>query len=465
MTRVRILAYVAAGICSALAGVVLAGLTQSGDPTIGAVYLLDAIAAVVIGGTSLAGGVGSIPGTILGAAPEPVSAVLLVSGISTNYQYIVTGVIVIGALLAHSLQSRPWRARPNARASQRTRRGLTVRQRRSYVQPMEVAVPYALVVVALVVAWIRVPGFLSTGHLTALSITAAYLGIIAIGQTLVLLLGGIDLSVPYMINLAAVYLAGFQFEGMNSAKGFVLVLLVGVLVGLVNGLGVALLDISPLVMTLGMNSILQGDVLIYSHGSPKGAASDFVTKLATGDRQRHPVRRDPVDRADRGRHARARVHDVRSQRLQRRLQPPRLRAVRPAGASHDHLAYMLSGLSAAVGGMLLVGYSGQAYLGHGRQLSAARDRGRRDRRHVDLRRQGLVCPDRGGRPADHRDRERPRLERRQPVGSGHPVRRDHPGDGVLQPGRALGPGTRASGRSAAGCGRVGRGWLEARDPS
>ena len=117
VTRVRILAYVAAGICSALAGIVLAGLTQSGDPTIGAVYLLDAIAAVVIGGTSLAGGVGTIPGTILGAvALSLLSAVLLVSGISTNYQYIVTGAIVIGALLAHSMQ-----AKLVARAAKRSR--------------------------------------------------------------------------------------------------------------------------------------------------------------------------------------------------------------------------------------------------------------------------------------------------------------------------------------------------------
>lgn len=107
VTRVRILAYVSAGVCSAMAGVVLGGLTQSGDPTIGAVYLLDAIAAVVIGGTSLSGGVGTIAGSILGAiALSLLSAVLLVSGISTNYQYIVTGAIVIGALLAHSLQGK-----------------------------------------------------------------------------------------------------------------------------------------------------------------------------------------------------------------------------------------------------------------------------------------------------------------------------------------------------------------------
>jgi ribose transport system permease protein len=107
VTRVRIMAYVASSVCCALAGVVLAGLTQSGDPTIGAVYLLNAIAAVVVGGTSLVGGVGTIAGSILGAlALSLVSAVLLVSGLSTNYQYIVTGLIVIAALLAHTFQGR-----------------------------------------------------------------------------------------------------------------------------------------------------------------------------------------------------------------------------------------------------------------------------------------------------------------------------------------------------------------------
>ena len=67
VVRVRTLAYIFSGVFSALAGVVLAGLTQSGDPTIGAPYLLDTIAAVVIGGTSLVGGVGTMVGTVLGA--------------------------------------------------------------------------------------------------------------------------------------------------------------------------------------------------------------------------------------------------------------------------------------------------------------------------------------------------------------------------------------------------------------
>jgi ribose transport system permease protein len=107
VVRIRILAYAASGIYCGLAGIILAGLTQSGDPTIGVVYVLNGIAAVVVGGTSLVGGVGTISGSILGAiAIALVSAVLLVSGLSTNYQYIVTGLIVIGALLAHALQAR-----------------------------------------------------------------------------------------------------------------------------------------------------------------------------------------------------------------------------------------------------------------------------------------------------------------------------------------------------------------------
>jgi ribose transport system permease protein len=107
VTRIRIGAYAASGLCAALAGVVLAGLTTSGDPTIGEVYLLNGIAAVVVGGTSLAGGVGTLAGSVFGAiALALISAVLLVSGLSTDYQYIVTGLIVIGALLAHSFQSR-----------------------------------------------------------------------------------------------------------------------------------------------------------------------------------------------------------------------------------------------------------------------------------------------------------------------------------------------------------------------
>jgi ribose transport system permease protein len=104
---IRILAYVASGICAATGGIVLGGLTESGDAPVGSVNLLEAVAAMVIGGTSLVGGVGTLSGSVLGAvALSLVFSVLLASGLDANYQYIVSGSIVIGVLLAHSLQSR-----------------------------------------------------------------------------------------------------------------------------------------------------------------------------------------------------------------------------------------------------------------------------------------------------------------------------------------------------------------------
>jgi ribose transport system permease protein len=239
------------------------------------------------------------------------------------------------------------------------------KQPRSYVRPVEVLVPYVLVGLALLGGYLAVPGFLSSNHLSSLGETAAYLGIIALGETLVLLLGGIDLSVPYMINLAAILVAGFQFSGMSPTLDIILVLLIGLGVGLGNGLGVALLGINPLVMTLGMNSILQGVALLYSHGSPLGQAPSSVTTLSTAWWHQIPdadilwlaltvIVTLVLAFTTFGRS----LYAVGSNRRASELSglPVRRTIV---------LAYMLSGLTATVGGLLLVGYSGQAYLGMG----------------------------------------------------------------------------------------------------
>lgn len=123
VVRVRTFAYVAAGVCAAIAGIVLSGLTKSGDATIGAFYLLDAIAAVIIGGTSLVGGVGTLVGSVLGAVVlSLVSAVLLVAGLSTYIQYMVSGGIIIGALFVQTNMSKR-RARSVEASRDRERSG------------------------------------------------------------------------------------------------------------------------------------------------------------------------------------------------------------------------------------------------------------------------------------------------------------------------------------------------------
>jgi ribose transport system permease protein len=96
----------AGGICG-IAGLLIASRLNSAQPALGLGYELDAIAAVVIGGTSLAGGRGSILGTIIGAL---IMSVLLnglrVMSVAQEWQTVVTGVIIIAAVYADMLRRR-----------------------------------------------------------------------------------------------------------------------------------------------------------------------------------------------------------------------------------------------------------------------------------------------------------------------------------------------------------------------
>jgi inositol transport system permease protein len=96
---IKILAYTISGLLAGLAGVVLASRITTGQPNAGLGYELDAIAAVVIGGTSLAGGIGGIGGTILGALLMGViNNGLDLLNVSSYYQQIVKGLIIVGAV-------------------------------------------------------------------------------------------------------------------------------------------------------------------------------------------------------------------------------------------------------------------------------------------------------------------------------------------------------------------------------
>jgi ribose/xylose/arabinose/galactoside ABC-type transport system permease subunit len=97
--RVRMIAYTACGAMAGMAGVVLASRITTGQPNAGAGYELDAIAAVVIGGTSLSGGVGTIGGTILGAVLVGViNNGLDLMNVSSYYQAIIKGLIIVTAV-------------------------------------------------------------------------------------------------------------------------------------------------------------------------------------------------------------------------------------------------------------------------------------------------------------------------------------------------------------------------------
>jgi len=100
VARIRFSVYVISGGLSGLAGMMLAARTGSALPQAGIAYELDAIAAVVIGGTSLSGGVGRITGTLIGALIIGVmNNGLDLMGIQSYYQQVLKGALIIGAVM------------------------------------------------------------------------------------------------------------------------------------------------------------------------------------------------------------------------------------------------------------------------------------------------------------------------------------------------------------------------------
>jgi ribose transport system permease protein len=120
------------------------------------------------------------------------------------------------------------------------------------------------------------PGFARGDQIVRLLVVSAILGVVAAGQSLVVIGGreGIDLSVGAQISLGAV-IAGNVMSGANDAilPAILITVAVTFLIGLVNGLGVTLLRIPPLVMTLGMMGVVQGGLIVLSRGIPSGNAA------------------------------------------------------------------------------------------------------------------------------------------------------------------------------------------------
>lgn len=105
--KVQFAAYTVCGLCAGLAGIVLTARTTSALTQSGIGYELDAIAAVVIGGTSLSGGIGGVAGTLFGALIIGViNNGLDLLGVSSYYQQVIKGIVIVAAVLLDRLSRR-----------------------------------------------------------------------------------------------------------------------------------------------------------------------------------------------------------------------------------------------------------------------------------------------------------------------------------------------------------------------
>jgi ribose transport system permease protein len=121
--------------------------------------------------------------------------------------------------------------------------------------------------------------FLTAKQVSTTFLFAAVLGLIAAGQTLVMLTGGVDLSVATTATAGAFLISRFGTHG--PVEAILIALGVGLAIGLVNGIGVALFRVNALIMTLGISTITLGLLTVQAQKQFTSLVPDFVVTLGS----------------------------------------------------------------------------------------------------------------------------------------------------------------------------------------
>lgn len=130
-----------------------------------------------------------------------------------------------------------------------------------------VATAFGCIVVLLLAGSIYSPNFLSPDYLLQQLKVASFLGVIATGMMAVILLGQIDLSVPWIVTTGAMMAcAATAYGTAGSVIAIPFGILCGAAIGLVNGLAVGYLRIPSMIITLATNAVAQGLMVVYTGG-------------------------------------------------------------------------------------------------------------------------------------------------------------------------------------------------------
>ena len=141
----------------------------------------------------------------------------------------------------------------------------------------------AFLVLLLVARGVIAPQSLAPTNLLETLRQAAPLGLVAIGQTIALLVGGIDLSVTAVITLTNVIAAKMMIEGDRTIPAtLVVVILVALLIGSVNGSLIVFFRLPPIITTLAASIVVQGIYYIYTRGAPIGKIASGFRVVADG---------------------------------------------------------------------------------------------------------------------------------------------------------------------------------------
>ncbi|MGA0565216.1 ABC transporter permease [Ancylobacter sp. VNQ12] len=223
----------------------------------------------------------------------------------------------------------------------------------------------------------NIEGFSSADNIKSMLLFASFLGIASVGQTLVALLGGLDLSIPFIIGAANVGLLYIIGLGVPPWLALVLVLVIGVLLGLINGLLSYRLQGQALIVTLGTGFAISGGVQILTSigsaygGNVFGTVPDWLSNLSSMSGTTFGLPLPPVI-AIWALIAVIMIVGMRTTLYGRHLYAlgvNRTSASRVMISELHYwtLSYAVSGFFAALTGSLLLGWSGGGFIGVGDQ--------------------------------------------------------------------------------------------------
>ncbi len=151
---------------------------------------------------------------------------------------------------------------------------------------IDALLPWVGSLVVVLLGSLVFPNFLSLDYLLTQAQIASFLGVLAAGAMVVILLGHIDLSVPWTLGWAAIVSTTLVGTGHPVLEAIAIpaALCTGAIIGVVNGIGVAVFRIPSMVWTLAVNAMLLGTSVLFTGGfNPRGEASPLMRTLASGD--------------------------------------------------------------------------------------------------------------------------------------------------------------------------------------
>lgn len=167
-------------------------------------------------------------------------------------------------------------------------RQAAIRLRDSWLMPL------LLGVALFAVGAILIDGFASIRTARAILVLAAFVGLASVGQSLVIVMGGIDLSIPFLVGFANVFAA--EAFGAGLPAPLVVAIVVGVTAGIgaLNGFLSKRFDVHPLIITLGIGSAVLASVLFWTNGFPGGSSPDWITSFVSIGASTGPIPVPPI---------------------------------------------------------------------------------------------------------------------------------------------------------------------------